>query len=169
MLPHGLKSEGRSLSIDFVLLLNANFDVVVDMSPNGFLTVINNGSSVDTCVAYVEYWQQVTGIVPETRQADPIPSPVVARSAAFGGGIVVGAQVKVTYVATGSEGTDFRVPIGTHLLTNNYEITWAPKGVVQVPFIDLPDGVGDRTQDDFRVVTGAPLNVGDKLLFVLFI
>ena len=87
------------------------------------------------------------------------------------GGAVGGATVLalVEYTATGSEGTNFLVPIGEVLDTVDYEITWSPKGVVSVvPILDLPDGVGDRTTTYFRVYSVAALTAGDKLMFVLY-
>jgi hypothetical protein len=81
------------------------------------------------------------------------------------GGTVIAV---VTYTATGTEGTSFLVPIGSTLSTPDYEITWSPRGVVNTPVLDLPDGVGDRTTTYFRVYAADVLTVGDQLVFVLF-
>lgn len=76
---------------------------------------------------------------------------------------------RVTYTATGAEGTDFTVTIGgAAMASDDYEVLWAPKGVTTVPIPDLPDVVaGDRTTTTFRVVTADVLTSGDKLGFVV--
>lgn len=81
------------------------------------------------------------------------------------GGTVVAV---VTYTATGSEGTNFLVPIGSVLASAAYEITWSPRGVTNVPVLDLPDGSGDRTTSYFRVYAADVLTAGDQIVFVLF-
>ena len=74
------------------------------------------------------------------------------------------------YTATGLEGSDFSVAIsGAALPTDVYELYWAPKGVAQIPVVDLPDTlVGDRTTTTFRVITSANLTAGDILSFLIF-
>jgi hypothetical protein len=83
-------------------------------------------------------------------------------------GVPVSGGLVVIYEATGAEGTNFLVPIGQTLDTAEYEIVWSPKGVQNIPFLDLPDGPGDRTTTYFRVKTVAELAAGEKLTFVLF-
>lgn len=78
------------------------------------------------------------------------------------GGIVV------RYTATGSEGVSFLVPIGSVLASSSYEVMHSTAGVANIPFLDFPKGVGDRTTTYFRVNAVAALTVGDKLVFVLF-
>lgn len=76
---------------------------------------------------------------------------------------------KVSYVATGAEGVDFMVPIGTVLGADDYEIVLSPQLVAAVPVCDFPNEVaGDRTTSQFRVRLAAPLTAGDKLVFLLF-
>lgn len=78
------------------------------------------------------------------------------------------ALVNVTYVATGIEGTDFMVPIGATMKDVLYGVYWSPKGVVSIPFPDLPDAIpSDRTTTAFRVLTSAQLTAGDKLAFLI--
>jgi hypothetical protein len=60
------------------------------------------------------------------------------------------------------------VPIGTTVSNTNYKVLWSPQGVTDIPFVDLPQGVGDRTVTSFRCNTVAQLTAGDKLVFVLF-
>lgn len=79
---------------------------------------------------------------------------------------VVG-PVRVTYVATGAEGEDFRVAIGQTMPDANYDILWQPMGMAAIPVIDLPNNAGDRTVNDFRVITNGPLTAGDKIRFFL--
>lgn len=79
------------------------------------------------------------------------------------------ALLDVNYVATGVEGTDFNVPIGSTLPNDVYNLFWAPKGVASVPVLDLPDTLaGDRTTTQFRVITSANLTAGDILTFLIF-
>lgn len=73
----------------------------------------------------------------------------------------------VNYTASGTEGTNFLVPIGSVLATSDYEITWSTKGVASVPVLDFPDGPGDRTTSYFRVYAADVLTEGDRLVFVL--
>jgi hypothetical protein len=75
--------------------------------------------------------------------------------------------VRVTYVATGAEGEDFRVPIGQTMPDADYDILWQPMGMAAIPVIDLPNNAGDRTVDDFRVITNGPLTAGDKIRFFI--
>lgn len=74
----------------------------------------------------------------------------------------------VDYTATGSEGVDFFVPIGVPMTDGNYAVVWAPEGEVAIPVVDLPNGGGDRTSTQFRVLMNAQISAGDKLTFVLF-
>jgi hypothetical protein len=80
---------------------------------------------------------------------------------------VVPGPVRVTYVATGAEGTDFRVNIGTTMNNANYDVLWQPMGMAALPSIDLPDNAGDRTTTTFRVLTNGPLTAGDQIRFFL--
>lgn len=90
--------------------------------------------------------------------------PTSAQPEAIGtaGGLVV------TYTATGLEGVSFLVPIGQTVNSVDYEIIWSPSGVTNIPFVDLPDNVGDRTTTYFRCNTVAQLAAGERLVFVLF-
>ena len=75
----------------------------------------------------------------------------------------------VTYVATGAEGPNFMVPIGSTLPSASYAVAWAPSGIQNVPLLDLPNGVGDRTTTSFRVLIGGlPLAVGETFVFIVF-
>ena len=76
----------------------------------------------------------------------------------------------INYVATGSEGTDFNVPIGQTLANDTYGVAWAPAGVVtSVPVIDLPNILaGDRTTTQFRVLLAAAFTAGDHVTFFVF-
>lgn len=74
--------------------------------------------------------------------------------------------VAINYTATGSEGASFVVNLPTPIPTGTYEVWWAPKGVANIPLLDLPTAFGDRTTSSFRVVIGGvPLVAGDKLVF----
>ncbi len=79
-----------------------------------------------------------------------------------GGGLVV------EYTATGVEGTSFLVSIGQTVNNDTYKIGYSPQGVTNVPIVDLPQGVGDRTTTQFRVNLADVLTAGEVLLFVLF-
>ena len=79
-----------------------------------------------------------------------------------------GSSRIVTYTATGAEGIDFMVPIGTALASDGYTVLWAPAGVSNVPVLDLPNTQpGDRTQTHFRVALADVLTLGDVLTFVI--
>lgn len=74
------------------------------------------------------------------------------------------------YTATGAEGSDFNVTItGGPLPTDVYNLYWSPKGVTQIPVIDLPDTLsGDRTTTTFRVITSSAPALGDIFSFLIF-
>lgn len=72
-------------------------------------------------------------------------------------------MIVIDYTATGSEGTSFMVPIGATLA--NYRVVWSPQGVENLPLLDLPQGPGDRTSTEFRVVTSVQLAEGERLTF----
>ncbi len=75
----------------------------------------------------------------------------------------------VTYTATGSEGTDFFVPIGATLSADTYALMWCASDVTIVPVASLPTAAGsDRTTTQFRVTTADSLTSGDVLHFLLF-
>lgn len=73
----------------------------------------------------------------------------------------------VTYTATGAEGVDFTVPIGTTLALDTYEVgLLGIAGAANFPILDFPNAVaGDRTTTTFRVLSAAVLTVGDILKF----
>lgn len=74
----------------------------------------------------------------------------------------------ITYVANGTEGTDFRVPIGVTLAHAVYEVgLFGIAGADNVPMCDFPTGPGDRTPANFRVLTAAPPTDGDVIKFEL--
>jgi hypothetical protein len=76
--------------------------------------------------------------------------------------------VIVSYTATGSEGTDFTVSIGSSMPDANYKLSWSTEGVTNLPILDCPTANGDRTASTFRVTPAAALTAGDKLVFFLF-
>lgn len=77
--------------------------------------------------------------------------------------------VVVTYVATGIEGLDFTVPIGSTLTADTYNVgLLGIAGAANVPFCDFPNVLaGDRTTTTFRVLTAAALTAGDILKFLI--
>lgn len=82
-------------------------------------------------------------------------------------GTVVPARI-VTYVATGSEGVDFTVPIGATLADDNYDVGFfGAAGAVYVPAVwDFPNALaGDRTASAFRVLVPDVLVAGDVFKF----
>lgn len=78
-----------------------------------------------------------------------------------------GAPRIVTYTATGSEGVDFTVPIGTTLAADTYEVgLFGIAGAANFPILDFPNALaGDRTTSQFRVLSAAVLTLGDVLKF----
>lgn len=90
----------------------------------------------------------------------PGPTPVAGAS----------AGLPVEYIATGIEGLSFLVPIGQVVNNDTYKVVYAPQGVQNVPFVDLPTAGGalDRSTTFFRVNVVAALAAGEKLVFVLF-
>lgn len=84
--------------------------------------------------------------------------------------VVGGSSVRrVPYTASGDEGTDFFVPIGTTLEDDDYDVVLSPRSVASFPVFDLPNEVdNDRSTDQFRVRLAAPLTAGDKLVFLIF-
>lgn len=90
----------------------------------------------------------------------------IFRIAGWGGEV---SNVRtVTYTATGSEGTDFNVTIGTTMAADDYEVFYAPAGVTNIPVLDLPtSATTDRTTTTFRVTLADSLTAGDVLKFLL--
>ncbi len=82
-------------------------------------------------------------------------------------GLCAGSPRIVTYVATGSEGVDFMVPMGTTLATDSYEVgLFGIAGAANFPVLDFPNVLaGDRTTTEFRVLSAATLTAGDTLKF----
>lgn len=78
-----------------------------------------------------------------------------------------GAPRLVSYTATGLEGTDFMVPIGTTLADDEYSVgLFSFESTTNVPICAFPNAdAGDRTQTEFRVLTAAVLTAGDVLVF----
>ena len=81
---------------------------------------------------------------------------------------------RVRYDATGLEGTDFTVDIGTPpMASDEYTVIGATCGLRTaeplgtVPIMDFPAEPGDRTTTTFRVVTADVLSAGDKLAFLI--
>jgi hypothetical protein len=72
----------------------------------------------------------------------------------------------VTYTATGAEGVDFTVPIGT-TLGSEYEVgLFGIAGAASFPILDFPNVLaGDRTSTTFRVLSASTLTAGDILKF----
>lgn len=82
-------------------------------------------------------------------------------------GLCAGSPRIVTYVATGSEGVDFMVPIGATLASDEYEVgLFGIAGAVNFPILDFPDALdADRTTTEFRVLSASTLTLGDILKF----
>lgn len=74
----------------------------------------------------------------------------------------------ITYAVTGTEGTDFIVPIGATLASDEYSILWSPAGLTTIPLLDLPAGPANRTTTGFRVLVAGALTTGDTLTFFVF-
>jgi hypothetical protein len=79
----------------------------------------------------------------------------------------------VDYTATGSEGTDFNVPIGKVMADTTYSVMMQSAGGTSgdgteasgVELLDIPKA--GRGLGQFRVLIGAPLHVGDVLEFLI--
>lgn len=85
----------------------------------------------------------------------------------------VSRTFSVDYIATGTEGTDFDVPIGVSMIDGTYSVTAQSAGGTSgdgtesngVELLDIPKA--GRTTTHFRVVTGASLTAGDVLEFAI--
>lgn len=88
-------------------------------------------------------------------------------ASAGGSGGSSGAPARVVrYTATGGE-TDFNVPIGFSMPTDDYAVAPGLVDVASSVAIQCPNALAaDRTTTTFRVITD-PLTVGDKLEFIL--
>lgn len=78
---------------------------------------------------------------------------------------------RVAYTATGAEGADFFVPIGTTLAADSYEAVLSPQlvGGTFLPVCDFPNEVaGDRTTTQFRVRFAEQPPAATKFIFLLF-
>lgn len=83
------------------------------------------------------------------------------------------AVFPVTYTATGSEGTDFSVPLGVTMSSTTYGVYSQSAGGTSgdgtqssgVEVVDLP--IASRTTTTFRVVLGQQPAAGDQLQFLV--
>lgn len=78
-------------------------------------------------------------------------------------------DARITYIATGVEGTDFFVPITRGPATTaSYSVLFTSAGMASTVIVECPDTLDtDRTVNHFRVVTSGTLTAGDRLEFVL--
>jgi hypothetical protein len=84
-------------------------------------------------------------------------------------GLCTGSPRIITYVATGSEGVDFMVDIGTTLATDSYHVSlFGVTAAADFPVLSFPEALaGDHTTTQFRVLSADVLDVGDILKFML--
>jgi hypothetical protein len=81
---------------------------------------------------------------------------------------------QVLYTATGSEGTDFNVPLGKTMADLTYSIAYRSAGGTSgsdskqssgVELLDIP--VTGQQLGQFRIVLGSTLTLGDVLAFTI--
>lgn len=85
----------------------------------------------------------------------------VDSGGSVGGG---GALTVFTYVCTGAEGSDFFIPLPIALVDDNYIPQVTKGGVAALYDLECPDLVAaDRTTVQFRVITAAAVQLGDRL------
>ena len=73
------------------------------------------------------------------------------------------------YTCSGGDGSNFLVTLPTARADDDYLVTASLGGVTNLFALDLPDiDAGDRTTTEFRVVTSAPVQVGDKIEFQIY-
>jgi hypothetical protein len=94
----------------------------------------------------------------------------VASSGSGGGGGGGSTVATQTYTVTGSEGdlSDFMINLTVPRATDAYRLIASLAGVAAIVGVDLPNILaGDRTTTQFRIVTSAPLTIGDKIDFFI--
>lgn len=100
---------------------------------------------------------------------NPVPFTATASVGAIndssGGGGSGNPQI-FQYVATGLEGSDFTVTLPAPRASDSYRVFCQQDGVADILAVDCPDILaGDRTVNDFRVVTTAAVTAGDQFVF----
>lgn len=84
-------------------------------------------------------------------------------------GLCAGSPRIITYVATGAEGTDFMVSIGTTLASDEYDVSlFGITAAANFPILSFPEALAaDHTTTQFRVLSAAVLTAGDIIKFIL--
>lgn len=161
-LPHDLNVNQFPVAPDILFRDNGNFSII--SASDVSVTVQNNAAGAETLNAWLfvlHTMERQFGSVDITSLS---PQPFIpAASGGGGGGTTV---LSFRYVATGGE-TDFFVSLPFAWSSANYNVLCSCQGVATIPSVDLPDGVGDRTNTQFRVVLSFPLTAGDTLAFNL--
>jgi hypothetical protein len=86
-----------------------------------------------------------------------------------GGSSSGGAAQAFTYVATGAEGSDFFITLPVAQANDNYIPSVSNGGVADILIFDMPDIIaGDRTTTQFRIITSASIQAGDRLDVLIF-
>lgn len=167
-LPHGLNlSNNGVLAIipDIVAFDNPDFDFVSCTDTD--LTVVNNGAGAGSTRCYLIWFHSIQRAMGQAMNVALFQQfsnpPFVIRGAGGGGGGGATDQV-FTYVCTGAEGSDFFIPLPAARADDNYVPQVTCGGVSEVTVADHPDLVAlDRTTLQFRVITTADVQLGDRL------
>lgn len=91
------------------------------------------------------------------------------RADALDNALAGGSGVLVEYTASGVEGTDFMVSIGTTLAADTYDVgLLGLEDAVSHRTFKFPAALaGDRTTTQFRVQTSGALTAGDVVAFLI--
>jgi hypothetical protein len=160
-LPHSLNVNQLPVPPDILFRDNGNFTIIAASDVS--VTVQNTAAGVETLNAWLFVLHTMEREFGSNLITSLSPQPFIPAASGGGGG---GGSTVISfrYVAVGGE-SDFTVSLPFAWSSANYNILCSCQGVATIPGIDLPDGLGDRTNTQFRVVLSFPLTAGDTLAF----
>lgn len=165
-LPHEIKAGGVSYIPDLVLRDNGDFDIVSVTSTT--VTVTNNGAAPADCNVFVMLVHSTArALGPSTSIGNftggLTPRPFVAAAGSAGGG--GGTAQAFTYTATGVETDVFTVTLPVAMPSDDYIVIATMGQAAAFLAVAVPDGVGDRTVNDFVCWTSLAPTAGDTIDF----
>ena len=172
-LPHLINWDGRPVVPDWLISQDTNPAFTLISADTSQITIRNDTGVAADFVFWLHSLYAPTrafGSQPATPAGEFLsPLPFVIGGGGGGGGGTSAFQA-FRYTVTGLEPdpSDFFVPLPAVRANDVYRIASTLAGVAVIVAYDLPDLVpGDRTTVQFRIVTSAPLAVGDQIDFMV--
>jgi hypothetical protein len=159
-LPHTLNVNQVPVPPDILFRDNGNFTIIAASDVS--VTVQNTAAGVETLNAWLFVLHTMERQFGSVEITSLSPQPFIPAASGGGGG--GSTAISFRYIASGGE-IDFTVSLPFAWSSANYNILCSCQGVATIPGIDLPDGLGDRTNTQFRVVLSFALTAGDTLAF----